>query len=116
MRILKVEPGKQAYEKEIDNTLESLQEEVGGLIQPIYMGDGTILCCNDEGKLLGMDMNRRLGNDIICGPFFVAGDGDTDFISLTDAQVTEYQELFGNPEQFREYEPDAQPRAWIISF
>ena len=39
MRILKVEPGKQAYEKEIDNTLESLQEEVGGLIQPIYMGD-----------------------------------------------------------------------------
>ena len=59
---------------------------------------------------------KVVDSDIICGPFFVAGDGDTDFISLTDAQVAEYQELFGNPEQFREYEPDAQPRAWIISF
>lgn len=117
MRILKIEPGKPAYEKEIDNNLESLQAEVGGgLVQTIYMGDGTVLCCNDEGKLCGMEMNRRLGHDIICGPFFVVGDGDEDFISLTDKQIAEYTDFFGEPEQFNDYEPDAQPRAWFISF
>jgi len=117
MRILKVEPGKAAYEKDIDNTLESIQDEVGGgLFQPIYMGDGTVLCCNDEGKLLGMEMNRRLDNDIICGPFFVVAEAGADFVSLTDEQLDTYMELFGEPEQFQDYEPDAQPRAWIISF
>ena len=117
MRILKVEPGARAYEKEIENILENLQEEVGGgLIQPLYMGDGAILCCNDDGKLLGMEMNRRLGNDIICGPFFIVGDGGEDFVSLTDEQLKNYMELFGDPEQFAAYEPDAQPRAWLISF
>ena len=56
MRILKIEPGKPAYEKEIENTLESIQEEVGcGIFQVLYMDDGAILCYNDEGKLLGMD-------------------------------------------------------------
>lgn len=116
MRILKVEPGKVPYEKDIENTLRSLQKEVGGLIQPIYMEDGTILCCNDEGKLNGMEMNRRLYGDIICGPFFVVGDGGDDFVSLTDEQVVMYTERFREPEQFAAHEPDAEPRIMIISF
>lgn len=38
MRILKVEPGQVPYEKEIPNTLESIQAEVGGgLFQPLYV-------------------------------------------------------------------------------
>ena len=75
MRILKIEPGKPAYEKEIENTLDSIQGEVGGgIFQVLYMDDGAILCYNDEGKLLGMEMNRRLYDDIICGPFFMVGD------------------------------------------
>lgn len=115
MRILKIEPGKPAYEKEIENTLESIQGEVGGgIFQVLYMDDGAILCCNDEGKLLGMEMNRRLYDDIICGPFFMVGDGGEDFTSLTDEQLARYQEQFGKPEQFNEYEPNAQP--WFKIF
>ena len=83
-----MEPGKPAYEKEIENTLESIQEEVGGgIFQVLYMDDGAILCYNDEGKLLGMEMNRRLYDDIICGPFFMVGDGGVDFVSLSDEQL-----------------------------
>ena len=115
MRILKIEPGKPAYEKEIENTLESIQKEVGdGIFQVLYMDDGAILCYNDEGKLLGMEMNRRLCDDIICGPFFMAGDGGEDFTSLTDEQFAKYQEKVGKPEQFHEYEPNAQP--WFKIF
>ncbi|MGN0313654.1 MAG: DUF3846 domain-containing protein, partial [Fusicatenibacter sp.] len=55
MRILKVEPGKAPYEKEIENNLDTIQQEVGGgLFQVLYMGDGTIMCYNDEGKLNGI--------------------------------------------------------------
>ena len=36
MRILKVEPGKRPYEKEIPNELHSIQQEVGGgLFHPV---------------------------------------------------------------------------------
>ena len=76
MRILKVEPGERPYEKEIENTLRDVQKEVGGgLFQPVYIGDGIVLCCNEESKLNGMEPNRWLGDfDSVCGPFFLVGD------------------------------------------
>ena len=54
MRILKVEPGKAPYVKEMEEGLKAIQREVEGLFQPLSMGDGVILCCNDEGKLNGI--------------------------------------------------------------
>jgi hypothetical protein len=70
LRVLRIEPGKTPEEKVIGADLESLQAEVGGLIECVYLEDDSILVCNEEGKLNGMEMNRRLGDDIICGPFF----------------------------------------------
>lgn len=70
MRIVKVEPGRVPYEKEIENNLKSIQAEVGvGLFQPLYLGAGIVLCCNEEGKLNGMPPNRRLGDDILAALF-----------------------------------------------
>lgn len=58
-RVVYVEPGKPAAEKEIGTKLEDIQEAVGGLIECVYPhGDRTVLVCNDEGKLLGMEGNR----------------------------------------------------------
>jgi len=37
-------------------------------------------------------------------------------LAITDEQIAEYTDFFGEPEQFNDYEPDAQPRAWFISF
>lgn len=54
MRILKVEPGQAPYEKEMEDTLAAIQQEVQGLFQPVYVEDGVILCCNEEGKLNGI--------------------------------------------------------------
>lgn len=96
MRILKVEPGQAPYVKDIPNTLESIQEEVGGgFFEQLYVGNGIILCCNEEGKLNGMEPNRRFDDDIIFGPFFLVGDsGFGDFISLTDKQLARGMEAF----------------------
>lgn len=111
MRILKVEPGQVPYEKNIPNTLESIQAEVGGgLFQPLYVGEGIVLCCNEEGKLNGMEPNRWLGNDIVCGPFFLVGDSESgNFVSLTDDQLSLGMETFAEPEQFTGEEPELEP-------
>ena len=58
--------------------------------------------CNDEGKLLGLPMNRALTDDhgvpydFVCGTFFVAGVGREDFISLTEQQIEKYQKKYAN--------------------
>ena len=117
IRILKVEPQKLPYEKEISNDLEGIQSEVEGLFECIYLDDNCILVCNDEGKLNGMELNRRVCNDIIAGPFFIVGDSqDGEFISLTDEQIEQYTEEFGKIQEFTGEEPEAEPRMEFIGF
>lgn len=101
MKILVVEPMKPPYVKDIDSGIKSLQEIVGGTIQIVYpFEDKACIVCNDEGKLLGLPMNRFLkdkeGNpyDVICGTFFVAGLGFEDLKSLTGKQIETYKQLY----------------------
>ena len=61
MRILLVEPGKKPVLKEIDGSLKSMQEIVDRSIQALYPFEEPVaLICNDEGKLLGLPLNRAL--------------------------------------------------------
>ena len=47
MNVLVVEPMKKPYPKEIDGSLESMQELVGGTIQAVYpFVDQVALVCN----------------------------------------------------------------------
>ena len=99
MTVLLVEPNKAPEVKEISGTLDSMQKLVGGTIQAIYPFDKPVaLICNDEGKLLGMEMNRMLPemDDIICGPFFLCGapPDSEEFTSLTPEQVERYTTRF----------------------
>lgn len=64
------------------------------------------LVCNDEGKLIGLELNRGLrdeeGNfyDIMAGTFLVVGLGEADFTSLPLDLAQKYMEHFKQPEQF----------------
>ena len=59
------------------------------------------IICNEEGKLLGLEGNRRLGGDIIAGVFYVVGeDKRGNFTSLTQAQMEYYTKRFWLPELF----------------
>lgn len=107
-RVVYVEPGKPAVEKKIGTDLQDLQAEVGGFIECIYNRDGTIIVANDEGKLLGMEGNRRLGNgSVIAGPFFVIGDAGENFRSLTDAEVSRYLQQYAQPQQISQRDVQA---------
>ena len=117
IKILKVEPGKPPCVKEIANDFKASQEEVEGDIECVGFGDGCVAVINAEGKLNGMQPNRRNGDDIICGPFFICGDTpDGDFISLTEQQIEEYTRRFGEIEQFTGQEPELEPHMTILAF
>ena len=100
MKILVVEPNKAPYGTDIPQTLENMQVLIGGLIQAVYpVEEPVALVCSDEGKLLGLPLNRALyapetGElyDIIAGTFFLcAAPPDSEhFESLTDDQIACY--------------------------
>ena len=117
LRVVYVEPNRPAYETEIGSDLRSQQKAVGGLIELVNMGNRCFLVCNDEGKLMGMEGNRRLGNgSVIAGPFFIVGDGGEDFCSLTDTQVNHYLQQFSQPEQISQQEVQADMGFTFYSF
>ena len=95
---------------EIENSLGAMQRCVGGTIETIYEPGGrdATLICNDEGKLLGLPLNRALRDesgeiyDVIAGTFFICGappDSES-FASLTDERVDYWMERFAKPEFF----------------
>ena len=102
--VLIVEPSKSPRITEIPNTLESLQQIVGGYIQALYpFADPVALICNEEGKLLGLPWNRPLFDedwqiyDIIVGTFIIAGLTEDDFGSLSAELIEKYSKHFDIP-------------------
>ena len=83
MEVLMVEPGKYPYVTTIENELEAMQKAVGGYIEAISLDDGNVIILNEEGKLMGLEGNRALGDDILVGPFFIAGSDGEHFASLS---------------------------------
>lgn len=109
MRVLVIEPERRPEVREIEGSLEAMQEVVGGLIQALYLFDEPVaLVCNDKGKLMNLPANRGLRDkngqiyDIVCGTFFICGaPTDSDhFTSLTQEQIERYREYFYTPEMF----------------
>ena len=107
LRILMVEPHKAPYEASVPHELTAMQQTVGGLIEVVRNGDGTLLVCNEEGKLLGMEGNRRIPGDVLAGPFFVVGDAGETFRSLTEEELERYRERFAEFEDISPQEVQA---------
>jgi antirestriction protein len=107
--VLVVEPEKKPYVKVIENTLKSLQHEVGGYIQAIYPFDDAAVICDEESKLNNKPLNRSLRDDtgeiydIIAGTFLVVGLAKESFGSLSDEQLRKYAKRFEMPEVFVNY-------------
>ena len=104
---LVIEPEKKPYIKEIDNTLESLQHEVGGYIQAVYPFEEPVaIVCAECAKLEGMQLNRVLRDengevyDIIAGTFLIVGLTEDDFGSLSEEYIQQFSELFKSQETF----------------
>ena len=73
----------------ISNTLKNLQKTVGGYIEVVQldMHDGTVLICNEDGKLIGLPSNCRCMGYLLVGTIIIAGFGAGDFTDVSDKTV-----------------------------
>lgn len=109
LSILLVEPGKCPKVIEIEDTLEAMQNIVGGDIEVYEPFDDEIaIVCNEEGKVKGLPLNRAVYSnrgelvDIIAGAFFVcyAPVDSEGFLNLPKELAEKYEEYFKEPESF----------------
>lgn len=88
MKVWIKEPGKTFHPEEIENSLEKLQQTVGGYIETLTVKDEpdreewAVVVCNEEGLLLNLDRNVMIGGHTLVGTIIICGqDGD----EFTDA-------------------------------
>ena len=121
IKALMVEPGKHPVVTVLNDDLDSLQKAVSigadyqGLIEIIGIGSGDCILCNEEGKLIGLEGNRRVGSDFIAGVFYFLSVGeDGDLASLSEEKIKYYTEKFWEPEVFDSSEVEAAVQVWFF--
>ena len=121
IKALMVEPGKHPVVTVLNNDLASLQNAVSigadyqGLIEIISIGNGDCILCNEEGKLIGLEGNRRVGSDIIAGVFYIMSEGEAgELASLTEEKIQYYTQRFWEPEMFDSAEIEPSVHIWFF--
>lgn len=111
IKVLKVAPHEVPEVIYLENKLEVLQTAVSigatyrGLIEIISLDRESCIVCNEEGKLIGLEPNRRLGSDILCGVFYITGQTeDGDLASLPEHLIKRYSAYFATPQDIPEEE------------
>lgn len=115
IKVLKIEPKKAPEVVVLKNELRKLQKAVSidapeiGLIEIIEIDSDVCILCNEEGKLIGLEPNRRFCNDIICGVFYLTGqDYENGHLkSLPENLMEYYSKLFAIPDVISPSEVDA---------
>lgn len=72
----------------INGDLKEMQDIVGGYIEAFHVVNDILCVCNEEGKITGLPVNFNFGKDYICGDVFFVAEGDEDFKSLNDMQIS----------------------------
>lgn len=83
------DPGHPLETRTIPNTLDALQEIVGGYIETFTLAPDCVLICNEEGKLRGLPANFYFCGELFVGPVFICGVDGEDFTSLDVSDSSE---------------------------
>ena len=104
IKVLRVKPHEHPEVYMLKNTLEAMQEAVGGYIDIVGLDDNVCILLNDEGKLIGLEGNRRIGSDIIVGDFFVCGsDEEGNLTSLSEEELDTYWTIVNKKDTIFKY-------------
>lgn len=119
--VILIEPGRYPKLIEIEDTLEAMQETVGGYIEE-YMpfDDEVAIVCNEEGKINGAELNRAIYSDdkeildIIAGKFFIAYAPieSESFLSMPKDLMKKYEDKFRYPERFYQTDKGIEAKAY----
>lgn len=99
MRVAMIPPNGTPYTTLIPNTLEALQESVGGYIEccaPAELRErGIELIANEEGMLKGLPVNENLLPFLFVGQLVAVSVFREDFVSLSDSQIDYLKQWLG---------------------
>lgn len=95
MRAILKEPGKRPEYIDIQNTLEALQEKVGGYIETVTFAADLCVVCNEEGRLMGMTWNMTLCGVDFVGPVLFVGVRGEEFADLADETAAALGAMLG---------------------
>lgn len=99
IKVMVFEPLREPHIENIKNVTEAYKSIVEGETKEIRLDERTLLICNAEGKEKELVPNRSIGNDIICGTFFLATDTGSDkYASITPMQAQFYYKRYGEAE------------------
>lgn len=100
IKVYSMPVGEKGHIKEIDNTLESFQKEVGGYIEILSVNNECTLdlVCNEEGKINNLPLNRAWlfeGEvvEVVAGSCFITRHGeDGESTSIEESDVPKIEE------------------------
>lgn len=95
MRAIIKEVGQKPRVTDIENTLEALQQAVGGYIEVINLNENTVLICDEEGKIKDKPFNFVLsGVDVIVGDVLFVNTSGEDFTDIDEETEQTLIQLF----------------------
>ena len=110
IKVIYCEAGHKARIAEVDKNLGAFQGLVGGWIEEYmpFEDEDAAIVCNEEGKTIGLPLNRAVKDedgqllDIIAGDFFIcyAPIESEKWLELPPELQEKYLEKFKYPEQF----------------
>ena len=89
MKAIRKKPGCAPEIIEVENTLEALQQEVGGYIETVSIAD-VVIICNEEGRLCGLPYNCRFVGVDFVGTILVVGRNKDEFCDVPEADFLMY--------------------------
>lgn len=97
IRVLIKRPGEALRAQVVENTLEALQNLVGGPIECITITSDLALVCNEEGRLLGLSPSVTVLGVQFVGPVAFVGVRGEDFMDITRAGERLVRRLVDGP-------------------
>ena len=87
IKVLKVKPHEHPEVYMLKNTLEAMQEAVGGYIETVTLAADCCIICNEEGRLEGLPYNLTFCGVSFVGTILVVGVAGDAFTGLDDRQI-----------------------------
>ena len=114
IRVLLIEPKEHPKSHEIQPTRHAFEKAVNvgaaynGKVEAKRLEHGIYAMYNKDRFLSDLVPNRRIGDDILCGVFYVVAENeDGELISLTSEQQEHYSRMFERIEYIDQAEIDS---------
>ena len=82
INILVKEPGEDWHKETIEDELSEYQRIVEGYIEIYYLGDHTLILCNEEGWLNGLEYNCTIDGNDFAGTIIMLKENGEEFASI----------------------------------